>query len=156
MHKHGVSERVQYAEHVFGASDDVPDNFCLGPHNEQAYYGPDGDPTYPRRLLFCCLSAALGSPGADRADQRTGCKVGQAGQEDGAASAASGRLAAVEHLRKQGVADGTRFNDFHCDASGAPWQRDEFSAGVGVGLGVANHEWRPEASPRGSSRTSFV
>ena len=52
--------------------------------------------------------------------------------------------------------DGTRFNDFHCDASGAPWQRDESSAGVGVGLGVANHEWRPEASPRGSSRTSFV
>ena len=26
---------------MFGASDDVPDDFCLAPHNEQAYYGPE-------------------------------------------------------------------------------------------------------------------
>lgn len=56
--KHGVSERARYADNVFGASDDVPDEFCLAPHNEQAYYGPDSLPTYPRRILFCSLTPA--------------------------------------------------------------------------------------------------
>eukprot|EP00662_Eupelagonemidae_sp_cell21_P048281 gene48281-30518_t len=32
---HGVSERQQYADNVFGASDDVPKDFTLAPHNEQ-------------------------------------------------------------------------------------------------------------------------
>jgi len=58
VRKHGVSERVEYAQDVFGASDDVPDDFCLAPHNEQAYYGPEGSPTYPRRILFCSLQPA--------------------------------------------------------------------------------------------------
>jgi len=56
--KHGVSERTHYAKDVFGASDDVPDDFCLAPHNEQAYYTPEGSPTYPRRILFCSLHPA--------------------------------------------------------------------------------------------------
>jgi hypothetical protein len=56
--KHGVSERQEYEKDVFGASDDVPDDFCLAPHNEQAYYGPDGASTYPRRILFCSLQPA--------------------------------------------------------------------------------------------------
>eukprot|EP00928_Gymnodinium_smaydae_P017244 TRINITY_DN16595_c0_g3_i2.p1 TRINITY_DN16595_c0_g3~~TRINITY_DN16595_c0_g3_i2.p1 ORF type:complete len:1750 (-),score=255.28 TRINITY_DN16595_c0_g3_i2:53-5251(-) len=56
--KHGVSERVQYAKDVFGASDDVPSDFCLPPHNEQAYYTSEGNPTYPRRVVFCCLTPA--------------------------------------------------------------------------------------------------
>merc|ERR1712224_602106 len=56
--KHGVSERKAYADNVFGASDDVPKNFCLAPHNEQAYLSADGDESYPRKLFFCCLCPA--------------------------------------------------------------------------------------------------
>jgi hypothetical protein len=53
---HGVSQRPEYAEHVFGASDDVPATHTLHMHNEQAYLRPDADPTYPRKIFFCCLN----------------------------------------------------------------------------------------------------
>jgi hypothetical protein len=52
---HGVSQRPEYAEHVFGASDDVPATHTLHMHNEQAYLLQDGDPTYPRKIFFACL-----------------------------------------------------------------------------------------------------
>lgn len=73
---HGVSERKEYGKNVWGASDDVPvpayalyfvwilsdawwqPDFCLAPHNEQAYLPPNGTPTYPRKLFFCCLHPA--------------------------------------------------------------------------------------------------
>ena len=52
---HGVSQRPEYAEHVFGASDDVPATHTLHMHNEQAYLLQDSDPTYPRKIFFACL-----------------------------------------------------------------------------------------------------
>ena len=56
MDTHGVSQRPEYAENVFGASDDVPPSHSLHMHNEQAYIRPDAQPSYPRKLFFCCLS----------------------------------------------------------------------------------------------------
>jgi hypothetical protein len=52
---HGVSQRPEYADHVFGASDDVPATHTLHMHNEQAYLLQDADPTYPRKIFFACL-----------------------------------------------------------------------------------------------------
>lgn len=52
---HGVSQRPEYAKHVFGASDDVPATHTLHMHNEQAYLRQEGEPTYPRKIFFACL-----------------------------------------------------------------------------------------------------
>ena len=54
----GASNREQKAGQVFGASDDVPPDFSLHPHNEQAYLAPDETPSYPRKIFFCCLQVA--------------------------------------------------------------------------------------------------
>jgi hypothetical protein len=58
MYTHGASERKKEAEMVFGASDDVPPEHTLHPHNEQAYLGVDEAPSYPRKIFFCCLRPA--------------------------------------------------------------------------------------------------
>lgn len=54
----GASNRERKADQVFGASDDVPRDFTLHPHNEQAYLAPDETPSYPRKIFFCCLRVA--------------------------------------------------------------------------------------------------
>ena len=56
---HGASERVSKASGVFGASDDVPETHTLHPHNEQAYLASEEDPSYPRKILFCCLEPSM-------------------------------------------------------------------------------------------------
>ena len=43
---HGASERPQVAPLVYAASDDVPANFTLHPHNEQAYLSANEEPRY--------------------------------------------------------------------------------------------------------------
>ena len=58
MFTHGASERKAEAALVFGASDDVPPEFTLHPHNEQAYLGTHESTTYPRKIFFCCLNPA--------------------------------------------------------------------------------------------------
>ena len=56
---HGASERASKASGVFGASDDVPETHTLHPHNEQAYLASEEDPSYPRKILFCCLEPSM-------------------------------------------------------------------------------------------------
>eukprot|EP01048_Picozoa_sp_COSAG05_P010796 COSAG05_NODE_974_length_6359_cov_3.906869_7_plen_429_part_00 len=63
METMGASDREPRGEHVFSASDDVPASHTLHPHNEQAYLAHDEDPTYPRKIFFCCLSPASGGGG---------------------------------------------------------------------------------------------
>lgn len=59
----GASDRDRRGANVFTASDDVPPNHTLHPHNEQAYLAHDEQPSYPRKLFFCCLAPASGSGG---------------------------------------------------------------------------------------------
>eukprot|EP01052_Picozoa_sp_SAG31_P038908 SAG31_NODE_5291_length_2628_cov_1.947805_2_plen_260_part_00 len=54
----GASAREAKARGVYGASDDVPSEFSLHPHNEQAYLAADEQPSYPRKVFFCCLEVA--------------------------------------------------------------------------------------------------
>jgi hypothetical protein len=65
MHTHGASERVKIAELVYGASDDVPASFTLHPHNEQAYLAANENPSYPRKLFFCCTTEPLDGAGGE-------------------------------------------------------------------------------------------
>jgi hypothetical protein len=65
MHTHGASERVKIDELVYGASDDVPATFTLHPHNEQAYLAADENPSYPRKLFFCCTVEPLDGAGGE-------------------------------------------------------------------------------------------
>lgn len=62
---HGASERPTVAPLVYAASDDVPADFTLHPHNEQAYLAHDEVPSYPRKIFFCCLQEPTDDGGGE-------------------------------------------------------------------------------------------